>query len=78
MPRKKKAGRPKGPKKAQLNTTIEEEVLEDFRKKCNGIHMTMGQVLEGFMRDFNQGHFSVGVTKTKYEKDKEILLHYIE
>lgn len=61
--RKKKTGRKPGPKKAVLNTTIREDVLDDFRDKCNNeIGMPMSMILEMFMADFVDGRFRLGIT----------------
>lgn len=72
MARKKKVGRKPGPKKAVLNTTIKEDVLDAFRDKCNNeIGLSMGAIIEMFMEGFVNGKFKLGITNGNMNMDLE-------
>ena len=58
-------------KRAMLNTTISEDVLNKFRDYCKGIHCPMNMVLETFMEQFANGQFSFKLIKNKMELDVE-------
>lgn len=44
-------------KRAVLNTTINEEVLEDFKAYCRELGLPMNIIIESFMRQFAEGSF---------------------
>lgn len=50
-------------KRTVLNTTMNEEVLNDFREYCKTINLPMNTVLETFMRQFAQGQFELKLAK---------------
>jgi antitoxin component of RelBE/YafQ-DinJ toxin-antitoxin module len=58
-------------KRAMLNTTINENVLNNFRDYCKGINCPMNMVLETFMEQFANGQFSFKLIKNKMEIDIE-------
>ena len=58
-------------KRAMLNTTINEDVLNQFRDYCKSINCPMNMVLETFMEQFANGQFSFKLTKNKMELDIE-------
>ena len=58
-------------KRAMLNTTINENVLNNFREYCKGINCPMNMVIETFMEQFANGQFSFKLCKTKMELDIE-------
>lgn len=57
--------------RAMLNTTINEEVLNNFRDYCKQINCPMNMVLETFMNQFVKGQFSFKLIKNKMELDIE-------
>ena len=59
------------PKRAMLNTTINEDILNNFRDYCKGINCPMNMVLETFMQQFSEGQFSFKLSKNKMELDIE-------
>lgn len=69
MARKKLGRKPSGIKKSSLNTTIRTDVLTEFRKKCKGIGITMGDAVEMFMDGFNKGKFKLGIVKGDIDMD---------
>ena len=58
-------------KRAMLNTTINESVLNNFREYCKGINCPMNMVLETFMEQFADGQFAFKLGKSKMELDIE-------
>lgn len=58
-------------KRAALNTTISEEVLDSFRDYCKNIGCPMNMVLETFMEQFAEGQFSFKLNKKKMKLDIE-------
>ena len=58
-------------KRAMLNTTINENVLNNFREYCKSINCPMNMVLETFMEQFSNGEFSFKLSKNKMELDIE-------
>lgn len=59
------------PKRAILNTTINEEVLNGFREYCKTINCPMNTVLETFMAQFANGEFSFKLKRNRMELDIE-------
>ena len=59
------------PKRAMLNTTINEEVLNSFREYCKELGCPMNMVLETFMAQFADGQFSFRLSKSKRKLDIE-------
>jgi len=51
--------------KAMLNTTIDKEVFEEFKATCKASGMRMSTLLETFMRQYNDGEFTVKFVKNK-------------
>lgn len=58
-------------KRAMLNTTINEDVLNNFRDYCKGINCPMNMVLETFMDQFSSNQFTFRLSKNKMELDIE-------
>lgn len=58
-------------KRAMLNTTIDSEVLSNFREYCKNIGCPMNVVLEVFMGEFSEGKFGFKLVKNKMEIDIE-------
>ena len=58
-------------RRAMLNTTINDTVLNNFRDYCKGINCPMNMVLETFMEQFSNGQFSFKLIKNKMELDVE-------
>lgn len=58
-------------KRVMLNTTMNEEVLSDFRDYCKAIGCPMNVVLEAFMLQFAKGEFSLKLAKDKMVVDIE-------
>ena len=59
------------PKRAMLNTTINEDVLNSFREYCKTINCPMNTVLETFMAQFANGEFSFKLKRNRMELDIE-------
>lgn len=58
-------------KRAMLNTTINEDVLNGFRDYCKSINIPMNTILETFMEQFTQGQFTFKLSKNKMQLDIE-------
>lgn len=59
-------------KRKALNTTIDEEVLNDFKEYCEYLVVPMNVILEMFMRQFNDRQFDIKLAKgEKYLKFDE-------
>ena len=54
--------------RSALNTTINKNVLDNFREYCKGINCPMNMVLETFMEQFAQGQFSFKLIKSGKNK----------
>ena len=50
-------------KRAMLNTTINEQVLDEFKAYCKEIGFPMNVVLESFMSQFSSGEFVLKIAK---------------
>lgn len=46
-------------KRSALNTTIDSEVFEEFKKTCKLEGIQMNTLIECFMRQYNDGCFSL-------------------
>lgn len=51
-------------KRAILNTTINEEVLSNFKETCNEAGINMNTVIETFMKQFVNGEFTLKFGKS--------------
>lgn len=58
-------------KKAMFNTTITEEVLDEFREYCKVVNCPMNMAVETFMKQFSKGEFSFKLTKNNMTLDIE-------
>lgn len=58
-------------KRAMLNTTINEDILNNFRDYCKQIGCPMNMMLETFMTQFAEGQFSFKLVKNKMQLDTE-------
>ena len=67
----------KAGKRAMLNTTINENVLNDFKAYCKELGLPMNMILESFMVQFVDGEFVLKIGKANklnvdlIEEDKE-------
>ena len=59
------------PKRAMLNTTIRQDVMDDFRTYCKAMNCPMNMVLEAFMTQFANGEFVIKLGKNKVDLDFE-------
>ena len=50
-------------KRAMLNTTIDEEVLNEFKDYCKELGYPMNLIIESFMRQFSGGEFVLKIAK---------------
>lgn len=50
-------------KRAMLNTTINEKVLNDFKAYCKELGFPMNMLLESFMSQFVEGEFTLKIGK---------------
>ena len=57
--------------RAMLNTTINKDVLDEFREYCKQISCPMNMVLETFMKQFSEGAFTFKLAKNKMTLDIE-------
>ena len=46
-------------KRAMLNTTINEEILNDFKTHCKELGLPMNIIIEVFMKQFINGEFAL-------------------
>lgn len=58
-------------KRAILNTTINENVMNNFRDYCKRINCPMNTILETFMEQFAEGQFAFKLSKNKMSIDIE-------
>lgn len=59
-------------KRAVLNTTIREDVLENFRNYCYVINCPMNIVLEAFMNQFANKEFDFKLIKNKMKIEEVV------
>ena len=59
------------PKRISFNTTINEEIANDFREYCKTVNVPMNLVLEIFMTQFIQGQFTFKLTRTGMKMELE-------
>lgn len=50
--------------KKNLNTPVEQELLDTFKNTCSEYGLSMNTVIECFMRDFISGNYTITLTKT--------------
>lgn len=62
MARVKSDAKPKP--RAMLNTTINEEILNDFKAYCKELGFPMNMILESFMAQFVDGEFILKIGKS--------------
>lgn len=55
--------------RARFSTTIDSDIYNEFKAKCDYDGYTMSAVLEAFMRQYNHGEFSIALVKTKHDAD---------
>ena len=58
-------------KRAMLNTTIRQDVMDNFRNYCKAMNCPMNMVLEAFMTQFSNGEFVIKLGKNKVDLDLE-------
>lgn len=49
--------------RAMLNTTIDTEVLDEFKAYCKELGLPMNLLVESFMRQFTEGSFVLKIGK---------------
>ena len=49
--------------RAMLNTTINKEVLEEFKSNCKENGIQMNTLIEAFMRQYNDGEFTLQIKR---------------
>lgn len=49
--------------RAMLNTTISKDVLDEFKCKCKENGIQMNTLIEAFMRQYNNGEFSLQIKR---------------
>lgn len=54
-----------------LNTPIEQELLERFKNTCSEYGLAMNTVIEAFMRDFTSGNYTITLSKTGVSLKRE-------
>ena len=59
------------PKRIPFNTTINEEIANNFREYCKNINAPMNMVLEIFMTQFTEGQFTFKLTNNKMVMELE-------
>jgi hypothetical protein len=52
-------------RRSMLNTTINGDIMNDFRDYCKSINCPMNTILEAFMTQFANGDFTFKLTKNK-------------
>lgn len=57
--------------RAMLNTTISQDVMDDFRSYCKDMNCPMNMVLEAFMKQFVNGEFIMKLGKNATSLDFE-------
>lgn len=57
--------------RAMLNTTISQDVMDDFRSYCKDMNCPMNMVLEAFMKQFANGEFIMKLGKNAASLDFE-------
>ena len=57
--------------RAMLNTTISQDVMDDFRSYCKDMNCPMNMILETFMKQFANGEFIMKLGKNVASLDFE-------
>ena len=57
-------------KRSVLNTTINKDVFEEFKKKCKQSGIPMNIIIESFMAQYNNGDFQICIRKNKIVIDE--------
>lgn len=55
--------------KAILNTTIDKDVMDNFRVYCKSMGCPMNVIIEAFMTQFAQGQFVIKLGKNTVDLD---------
>lgn len=55
----------------QFATSIDTDILYNFRNTCDEYGLNMNIVLEALMQDFSSGNYSITVTKNNVSIKKE-------
>ncbi len=58
--------------RVQLNTTVDKDILDEFKRSCKQIGIPMNVLLEAFMQQFSAGEFYLKLGKTKRDTDIEL------
>lgn len=61
--------------RAMLNTTIDEEVLNEFKARCKELGIPMNLLIQSFMVQFSEGEFTLKIGKSnkptiEFDNDK--------
>lgn len=57
--------------KKNLTTPIEQDILETFKNTCSEYGIAMNTILESFMNDFNNGNYTITITKSGVSLKRE-------
>lgn len=55
----------------QFATSIDTDILDDFKKSCDEYGLKMNTVLEALMKDFSSGNYSITVKKSGVSIERE-------
>lgn len=56
-------------KRATLNTTIDPDVFDEFKRSCKSAGVQMNTLIECFMRQYNEGCFYLSLGNNKKRKE---------
>lgn len=57
-----------GVEKSLINTTIQTDVLDDFKYNCERLNVPMNYLIERFMEKFNNGDFVLTIGDGRIKK----------
>lgn len=63
----------KAKERSALNTTINKEIFDEFKKSCKKSGVPMNTLIETFMRQYNEGGFYLKFTKEKQVEAADIV-----
>lgn len=55
----------------QFATSIDTDILDNFKKSCDEYGLKMNTVLEALMKDFSTGNYSITVKKSGVSIERE-------
>lgn len=57
-----------GVQKSLINTTIQTDVLDEFKDNCERLKVPMNYIIERFMEKFNNGDFKLTIGDGRIKK----------